>query len=122
MGYAARRRCTFCTLAGLPIRVMDVHRRQVLHLLLGDVEPDTVVDPGHDADRDGHFLAAPQVPLLEQYMGHAVTVRVDDQPLDFPDVTVGGMDMLAAAHLHLVQGDGVVGDGLGNVVPAPPMP
>src|ERR1019366_6689409 len=30
----------------------------------------------------------------------------------FPDAAVGGMDVLAAAYLHLVQGDGVVGDGL----------
>ena len=46
-------------------RVIDVHGRQVLHLLSGDVELDTVVDPSHGADRDSHFLAAPQVPLLE---------------------------------------------------------
>ena len=31
--------------ARLSVRVIDVHGRQVLHLLLGDVEPDTVVDP-----------------------------------------------------------------------------
>jgi len=48
--------------ACLPARVMDVHRRQVLHLLLGDAEPDTVIDPGHYADGDSHFLAAPQGP------------------------------------------------------------
>ena len=36
-----------CTPAGLPVRVIDVHGRQVLDLLLGDVEADTVVDPSH---------------------------------------------------------------------------
>ena len=55
--------------------VIDVPRRQVLHLLLGEVEPDTVVvdllngivvDLGDGADRDGYFLAAEQMPLLQE--------------------------------------------------------
>ena len=98
-------------------RVVDVHGRQVLDLLLGEVEPDTVIDAGHGADRDGDFLAARQVPLLEEHVGHVVAVRVDDQALDFPDVAVGGMDVIAAAHLHLIQRDGVVGDRLRGVSP-----
>jgi hypothetical protein len=57
--------------------------------------------PVTGADRDGHFLAAPQVPLLEEHVGHGVVFRVDDEPLDFSDVVVGGMDVLAATHLHL---------------------
>ncbi len=104
-------------LTRLPVRVVDVYRRQVLDLLLGEVEPDTVVDAGHGTDRDGHFFTAPHVPLLEEHVGHVVAVRVDDQPLDFPDVAVGGMDVLTAAHLHLVQWDGVVGDRLRDVSP-----
>jgi hypothetical protein len=43
--------------------MIDVHGRQVLHVLFGDVEADTVVDPRHGADRDSHVVAAPQVPL-----------------------------------------------------------
>ena len=54
----------FRTLAGLSVLVIDVHGRQVLYLLLGDVEADAVVNPCHGADRDSHFLAAPQMPLL----------------------------------------------------------
>jgi len=103
--------------AGLPTRVMDVHGWQVLHLLLSEVEPDTVIDPGHGTDRDGHFLTAPHVSLLEEHVGHVVAFRVDDQPLDFPDVAVGGMDVLTATHLHLVQRDGVVGDRQRSVSP-----
>ena len=41
--------------------------RQVLHLLPGDVELDAVlVDSGHGADRDRHYLAAEHVSLLEE--------------------------------------------------------
>jgi len=32
---------------------------QILHLLLGDVEPDSFGHPGHGADRDGDLLAPP---------------------------------------------------------------
>jgi hypothetical protein len=91
---------------------MDVDGRQVLHLLLGDVEPDAVVDAGDRADRDGHFLASPQMPLLEEHMGHMVVSRVDDQALDPPDIAVGGVDVLVPAHGHLAQRDLVLGDDL----------
>src|ERR1017187_792493 len=37
---------------------IDVHRRQILHLLLGEVEPDAVIDPHDGGDRDRPFLAA----------------------------------------------------------------
>ena len=88
----------------LAVQMINVHWRQVLHLLLRDTELDTVIDPGHGADRDGDFLAAPQVTLLQQHVGHVVVGGVDDQALDSPDVAVGGMDVLAAADLHFVQG------------------
>src|SRR4029453_15385326 len=42
--------------------------------------------------------------------------RVDDQAFDQPDVPIGGVNMLAAAHGHLLQGDRVVGDGLRDPV------
>src|ERR1022692_1924831 len=70
------------SLAALPGRVIDDHGRQVLHLLLGNAELDAVVDPGDGADRDGYFLAAEHVPLLQEHMGHVVVARVDDKPLD----------------------------------------
>ena len=78
--------------------MINVHGRQVLYLLLGDVEPDAVVDARHRADRDRDFPAAPQVSLLEKDVGHVAGARVGDKPLQEADVAVGGMDMLAAAH------------------------
>ena len=79
---------------------------------LAQAEPDTVLGVGDGADRDGHFLAAPQVPLLEEHVGHVVVAGIDDEPFHMADLTVGGMDAIAAAHRHLTQRDGVVGDGL----------
>jgi hypothetical protein len=43
---------------------LDRHRRQILDLSLGEVEPDSGLDPDDCPDRDGHFLASPQVSLL----------------------------------------------------------
>src|SRR5215472_7313278 len=109
--------------AGLPGRVINVHRRQVPHVVLGEVEPDTVLGPGDGADRDGYLLAPPQVPLLEQHVGHVVVAQVDDEPFHVADLAVGGMGAIAAAHLHLAQRNGVVGDGLrdpGDYVPFDP--
>ena len=73
--------------------------RQVLHLLLGEVEPDSFVDRGHGTDRDGDFPAAPQMPLLEQHMGHLLVVRIDDESQYLPDFAVDGMDRLAGNQL-----------------------
>ncbi len=61
--------------------MINVHGRQVLYLLLGDVEPDAVVDARHRADRDRDFPAAPQVSLLEKDVGHVAGARVGDKPL-----------------------------------------
>src|ERR1039457_7544142 len=87
-------------------------RRVLFRSVLGDAEPDTVVDSGHGADRDSYLLAAPQMPLLEQHMGYPVVARIDDEPLDKPDRAVGGVDMVAASHRHFAGRDPVVGDGL----------
>jgi hypothetical protein len=62
--------------------MIDVHWRQVSHLPLAEVEPDTGPDVGYRTDRDGHLFAAPQVTLLEEHVGHMVTVGVDDKPFD----------------------------------------
>ena len=45
-------------------------------------------------------------------MGHVAAARVNDKPLDSPDLAVGGMDRVAAAHGYLSQGNSVVVDGL----------
>jgi hypothetical protein len=36
----------------------------------GQAEPDPVLDTGHRADRVRDLLAAPQMPLMEQHVGH----------------------------------------------------
>ena len=45
--------------------VCEIDLWQVAHLILGEVELDTVVDAAHRADRDGNPLLAPQVPFVE---------------------------------------------------------
>lgn len=87
----------------LDVRVIDVHRWQVPHLVLSNVEPDTFLDPGHGADRDGQVFAAPQMPFLEKHVGHMVVARVDDEPFGLPDLAIGGMNAIAAAHRHLTH-------------------
>src|SRR5208282_370668 len=53
-----------CPRAGLPRWVINVHGRQVFHLVSGEAEMDKESpDLSHSADRDSHFLAAPHVPL-----------------------------------------------------------
>src|SRR6204780_2967638 len=92
--------------------MLDVHRRQVLNLLLGDAEADAIVrvDLGDGADRDGHLFLAPQVPLLQQHVGYAAGFPVDDQALDTADGAVGGVHVLAAAHLDFASRGRVVDD------------
>jgi len=94
------------TLAG----VIDVHGRQVLHLLLGDVEPDSVLNSGHGTDRDGDFLVPPQMALLEQHVAHPVIARVDEEALHPPDVPIDGMDTVTGAELYLAPRDNVLND------------
>ena len=67
--------------------MINVQRRQVFHLVPGEAEMDEESpDLSNDAGRDSHFLAAPQVPLLEEHVGYLVAVRFHDQPLDLPYV------------------------------------
>ena len=91
--------------------VVDVHERQVLRLLLGDVELDAVHDPGDGPDRDGHFPAAKHMPLLQQHVADVMAARVDDKPLNSPDLAVGGIDALIAPHADLTRGQGAMGAG-----------
>src|ERR1035437_5535506 len=100
----------------LPAEVIEDYGRQVLHFLRGDVESDAVLERGHGTDRDRHFFAAQDMPLLEENVGHVMIARIDDEPLDSSDFAVGGMDSLASVHGHLAQREGVIGDGLCDVL------
>src|ERR1039457_6514827 len=83
----------WCPHAGLPRWVINVHGRQVFHLVFGEAEMDKESpELSHGADRDSHFLAAPHVPLLEEHVGYMVAARFHDQPLDLPDLAVGRTD------------------------------
>src|SRR5580693_3473940 len=82
-----------------------VNRGQVFHLLLGDVEPDSGVDPDNRADRDADFLASPQMPFLEQYVGHMVVARIAQEALYLPYLTIQRMDPLTALHVYFTQRD-----------------
>ena len=99
--------------AGLPPWVINVHGRQVFHLVSGDAEMDKESpDLSHSADRDSHILAAPHVPLLEEHVGYMVAARFHDQPLDLPYLAVGRTDGQPAVYLYLAEWDGVDGDFL----------
>src|SRR5690348_7831373 len=80
--------------------------RQILDLLLRDVEPDPGVDGRDRGDRDGHLLAAPQVALLEQDVGYLLVGWIHHESLNLPDVAVHGVHALMALHLDLSQRDG----------------
>jgi len=49
------------------------------------------------------------VPLLQQHVRDVAAVGVDDQSFDLADVAVGGVNVLAALHLHLARRDRVGG-------------
>jgi hypothetical protein len=91
--------------------VINVHGRQVFHLVSGEAELDKEgPDLSHSADRDSHFLVAPHVPLLEEHVGYMVAARFHDQPLDLPYLAVGRQDGQSAVYLYLAGWDGVDGD------------
>src|SRR5215472_804870 len=68
--------------------MLMAQRGEVSHLLLGEIEHDPVLYVGDSANRDGDFLAPPQMPFLEQHMGHPVVVPIDDDPLHLPDLPI----------------------------------
>jgi hypothetical protein len=76
---------------------------QVLHLLLGDVEVDTGMEPRNVAGGDLHFLATPHM-LFEQYVGHFAGLAVDAERAELADVAVGGVHMVAAVLLLRILG------------------
>src|SRR6185312_4363562 len=103
------------------------HSRQFSYLFLREAEPDSGVDPCHGADGDGDFLAAPQMPLLEQHVGHPVIARVDEEALHLPDLTIDGVDLVPGPHLLLTHRNNVFEDRLlpqlcGGHAPAPDHP
>ena len=87
--------------AWIPRYACSVSGWQAPHLVLGDVHP------GHGGDGDGDFLVAPQVPLLEQHVGHPVVARVDEEALYPPDLAVDGVDRVTGPHLVLTQRNNV---------------
>ena len=84
--------------------------RQVTHLFLGDVEPDSGIEPGHGADRDGYVLAPPKVAFPKQYMGYPVILWVDEKATHPPDLAIGGMDTIPGSHLVFTQRNDVLDD------------
>jgi hypothetical protein len=90
--------------------VLDRDRRQIRDLSLGEVEPDSRLDLGDRPDRDGHILASPQVPFLQEYVRHLMVIGVNDQAFNLPDIPVRSMDVLNAAYLYFAYGHRVVGD------------
>jgi hypothetical protein len=79
--------------------VIDVNRRQVLHILLSDREPDAVGGAGYGADRDGYLLAPPQMTLLQEHVSHVTAARVDDKMEHRAD-RLGLLDGVATFNLH----------------------
>lgn len=70
---------------------------------------------GHRRDRNSNLLSPPQMPLLEQDMGHMMVQGIDHQPLNSPDLTVAGMCLIAAAHLDFTERHTVRDDRLGSM-------
>src|SRR5690348_12549652 len=103
-----------------------MYGRQVLHLVFGEVEMDKESpDLSHGADRDGHFLAAPQVPLLQEHVGDLVAARLYGQPLDLSYLAVGRADGQFAVYAYRVGWDRVDGGllrGFGSAGVAPHRP
>jgi hypothetical protein len=91
--------------------VINVHGRQVFHLVFGEAEMDKHgPDLRHGADRDSHVLAARHVPLLEEHMGYLAAARFHDQPLDLPNFAVDRTDDQSAVYLYRTGRHGVDGD------------
>ena len=67
-------------------------------------------DLGHGTDRDSHFLAARQVPLLKEHVGYLVAAAFHDQALDLAYLAVSRTDGQAAVYLYLAGWDVVDGD------------
>jgi hypothetical protein len=54
------------------------------------------------------LLAPPQMPRPEQHVGHPVVVRIDEQALHPPDLTVESMDVLTGTHLCFTRRDNLL--------------
>ena len=50
--------------------------------------------------------------FIEQEVRHMVVARIDEEPFHASNASVGGMHVLAAAHLNLPQGHTVASDGM----------
>jgi hypothetical protein len=90
--------------------VVEVDGRQILYLLLGDAKADLRSKVHHGADGDCHFFAAPQMPFLEQNVSDVMVAGVDDEPLDFSNLTIRGVYWDAPSNCHFPQWQLVVRD------------
>ena len=93
--------CLFSDMRSSPRN--SLNRWQVLHLFLGEVQPDTEVDSGHGGDRDGDFLVPPKMPLPEQDVGHLMVVWMDEEAMHLPDLAIECMDVVAGTDLCLTH-------------------
>jgi uncharacterized protein len=94
-GVGMTRYCHRCS-----VRSKKGLRRQVPDLLLGDAELDARLETRHLADRDGEFSLPPRMPF-EQDAEYLPAVRVDAQPVELPDVTVGRVNVITPGLLGL---------------------
>jgi hypothetical protein len=66
-------RCPPAAPATRSLPIVEFDRREISHLVHGQVEQDAGIDSGHRADRDGDLLESPQVALIEQHVGHVAS-------------------------------------------------
>jgi hypothetical protein len=97
--------------------MVDVYRRKSPHLILREIDLDTIVDAGHRSDRNRDLLLTREVSFVEEAVCHVMVARIDDQSPDTPDAAIGCMNMLAATDLDFTYGNLVV-----LLMPMPPMP
>ena len=88
---------------------LEFDRRQILHLLLGQPDPDLPADAGRGTNRDRHLLASPQMTLPQQDVRDVMILGFDHKALNRADPAIGGMHRIAAVHLHLAERDAVNG-------------
>jgi hypothetical protein len=92
--------------------MLDIDCRQDSHVRLGDVQLDPFAETGHCADGERHFFATPEVPLLEEDMGHMVGLALDHKALHHSDLAIGRVDTITSVNSHLTQREPVMSDGL----------
>jgi hypothetical protein len=72
----------------------------------GALSPDAIVDP---LTPPIGIAASLPARTWKGHVSHAIAARVDDEPLDSPDVAIGEMDLRAVAYGHPAQNDPAAG-------------